>query len=104
MEEDLKPYTSTRIKLRKFLSNNSFTGVKEEDLYSRNFIFDVYVLVMKDLILFRRKQLRNRSYTLERMHQPRFLQVHLRKRELKCLLSKNISHCFELYGKGRKEF
>lgn len=106
----LKLYTTTRIKLRNFLSNNSYNRVKEEDLYNRNFIFDAFVFVMKNLNLFRRKQPRNRSYALGRMHQPRFSQVRQGKRELhifkreKCLLSKNISYCLELYGKGRKEF
>ena len=45
----LKPYTTTRIKSGNFLSNISYNGVKEEDLYNRNFIFDVYVLVTKNL-------------------------------------------------------
>ena len=45
----LKPYTTTRTKSRNFLSNISYNGVKEEDLYDKNFIFDVYVLVTKNL-------------------------------------------------------
>ena len=48
----LKLYTTTRIKSRNFLSNILYNGVKEEDLYDRHFIFDVYVLMTKNLNLF----------------------------------------------------
>ena len=37
----IQPYSTKRIKCRHFLSNISYTGVKEEDLYDRKFIFDV---------------------------------------------------------------
>ena len=43
----IQPYSTTRIKPRNFLSNISYTGVKEQNLYDRNFLFDVYVLVTK---------------------------------------------------------
>ena len=37
----IKPYSTTRIKSKNFLSSISYTGIKEEGLYDRNFIFDV---------------------------------------------------------------
>ena len=37
----IKPYSTTRIKSKNFLSNISYTGIKEEGLYDRNFVFDV---------------------------------------------------------------
>ena len=45
----IKPYSSSRIISRNYLSNISYTGVKEEDLYDRNFAFDTYVLITKNL-------------------------------------------------------
>ena len=45
----LKLYTTTRIKSRHFLSRILYNGVEEEDLYDRSFIFDIYVLVTKNL-------------------------------------------------------
>ena len=42
-------YTTTRIKSRDFLSNIAYVGIKREDFYSENFIFDVYLLITKNL-------------------------------------------------------
>ena len=42
-------YTTTRIKLRDFLSNIAYVGINREDFYSENFIFDVYLLITKNL-------------------------------------------------------
>ena len=39
-----RKYRTTRIKLRNFLSNISYVGIKKED-----FIFDIYLLVTKNL-------------------------------------------------------
>ena len=47
-----KKYTTTRIKSRKFLSNIAYVGVNKEDYYNKNFIFDVYLLLTKNLNLF----------------------------------------------------
>ena len=51
--QDNKPserkYTTTRIKLRNFLSNIAYAGINKEDFYNENFIFDVYLLVTKNL-------------------------------------------------------
>ena len=33
-----KPYTTTRIKSRNFLSNISYVGINKEDFYKKNFI------------------------------------------------------------------
>ena len=44
-----KRYTTTRIKSRNFLSNIAYVGVNKEDYYNENFIFDVYLLVTKNL-------------------------------------------------------
>ena len=51
-KENNKPYTTTRIKSKKFLSNISYVGVNKEDFYKKGFIFDVYSLVVKNLNLF----------------------------------------------------
>ena len=51
--QDNKPsdrkYTTARIKSRNFLSNTSYVGISKEDFYNENFIFDVYLLVTKNL-------------------------------------------------------
>ena len=43
-----KPYTSTRIKSRYFLSNISYAGINKEDFYNQNFVFDIYALMTKN--------------------------------------------------------
>ena len=45
----IKPYNTTRIKSRIFLTNISYVGVKEEDLFDRSFVFDVNVLTIKNI-------------------------------------------------------
>ena len=45
----VKPYTTTRIKTRSYLSNVAFNGVVQEDPYNRNFVFDISVLITKNL-------------------------------------------------------
>ena len=51
--QDNKPskrkYTTARIKSRNFLSNISYVGINKEDFYNENFIFDVCLLVTKNL-------------------------------------------------------
>ena len=44
-----RKYTTTRIKSRNFLSNISYVGINKEDFYKENFIFNVYLLVTKNL-------------------------------------------------------
>ena len=39
----------TQTKSRKFLTNVSYNGVKEEDLFDRSFVFDIYVLTTKNI-------------------------------------------------------
>ena len=48
-EPRVKPYTSTRIKTRNFLSNISYTGVKDEDFVDKNFTFDIITLLTKNV-------------------------------------------------------
>ena len=45
----IKPYTSSRIKTRNFLSNISYTGVKSEDFVDNNFTFDTITLLTKNI-------------------------------------------------------
>ena len=45
----IKPYTTTQIKSRNFLSNIAYVGITKEDFYNRNFVFDIYALVTKNL-------------------------------------------------------
>ena len=47
----LKPYTTTRIKARNFLSNIAYISVIDQDISTKNFCFDTYVLVTKNLNL-----------------------------------------------------
>ena len=44
-----KKYTTTRIKSRKFLSNIAYVGISKEDYCNENFVFDVYLLLTKNL-------------------------------------------------------
>ena len=44
-----KPYTTTMIKSRNFLSNISYVGINKEDFYNRNFVFDIDTLLTKNL-------------------------------------------------------
>ena len=44
-----KRYTTKRIKSRNVLSNIAYVGINKEDFYNKNFIFDVYLLVTKNL-------------------------------------------------------
>ena len=44
-----KKYTTTRIKSRNFLSNITYVGINKKDYYNKNFIFDVYLLLTKNL-------------------------------------------------------
>ena len=44
-----KKFITTRIKSRNFLSNIAYVGINKEDFYNENFIFDVYLLVTKNL-------------------------------------------------------
>ena len=48
-KETDRKYSTTRIKLRNFLSNISYVGINEEDFYHQNFIFDIYLLMIKNL-------------------------------------------------------
>ena len=43
---------TTRIKSRNFFSNITYVGINKEDYYNRNFVFDVYLLLRKNLNLF----------------------------------------------------
>ena len=45
----MKPCNTTRIKARNFLSNISYNDLTEEDFFNRSFVFDVYVLLIKNL-------------------------------------------------------
>ena len=47
-----RKYTTTKIKSRNFLSNIAYVGVNKEDFDKENFIFDIYLLVTKNLNLF----------------------------------------------------
>ena len=47
-----KKYTTTRIKSRNFLSNIAYVGISKEDYYNENFVFDIYLLLTKNLNTF----------------------------------------------------
>ena len=44
-----KPYKSSRINARNFLSSISYTGVKSEDFAGNNFTFDMITLLTKNI-------------------------------------------------------
>ena len=44
-----KRYTTTRIKSRNVLSNIAYVDINKEDYYNENFVFDVYLLITKNL-------------------------------------------------------
>ena len=44
-----RKYTTTRIKSRNFLSNISYVGINKEHFYNESLIFDIYVLMTKNL-------------------------------------------------------
>ena len=44
-----RKYTTTRIKSRDFLSNIAYVGINREDFYNQKFLFDVYLLITKNL-------------------------------------------------------
>ena len=49
LKRRIKPYTSSRIKTRNFLSNISYAGVKSEDFADNNFTFDTITLLTKNI-------------------------------------------------------
>ena len=49
LKRRIKPYMSSRIKTRNFLSNISCTGVKNEDFVDNNFTFDMITLLTKKI-------------------------------------------------------
>lgn len=48
----LKPYTTTRIKARNFLPNIAYNSVIDQDIFTKTFCFNTYVLLTKNLNLF----------------------------------------------------
>ena len=48
----MKPYNTAKIKSRNFMTNVSYNGVKEEDLFRSSFVFDIYVLTNNNINLF----------------------------------------------------
>ena len=46
---NLKPYTTSRIKTTNYLSNISYNGVTKENFCNKNFVFDIYILLTKNL-------------------------------------------------------
>ena len=49
LKRRIKPYTSSRIKTRNFISNISYIGVKSEDFVDNNFTFDTITLLTKNI-------------------------------------------------------
>ena len=65
VEKTEQKYTTMRIKLQNFLSNISYVGTNKEDFYKENFIFDISLLIMKNLNPF----LLNQKLTDQNKHQ-----------------------------------
>ena len=49
LKRRIKPYMSSRVKTRNFLSNISYTGIKSEDFADNNFTFDTITLLTKNI-------------------------------------------------------
>ena len=49
LKRKVKLYTSSRLKTRNFLSNIAYNGVKKEDFFDNNFVFDMLALLTKNL-------------------------------------------------------
>ena len=49
VQKIFKQYTATKIKSRNFLSNISYAGINNDDVVDKNFCFDVYVLMTKNI-------------------------------------------------------
>ena len=49
LKRRVKPYTSSRIKTRNFLSSISYTAAKSEDFVDNNFTFDMITLLTKNI-------------------------------------------------------
>ena len=104
----LKPYNVISIKTRNLLTNISFNGVTEEDLFNFfklffhpwRFFFDIDIQLTKNLNPFsieckvQDKKARNGLYAMERMQSFSILQAYLQKQKFylfqqeKCYLSK----------------
>lgn len=86
----VKPYNITRIKIkaRNFLTNISHNSVTEENLFNRNFVIDVYVLLCKNSNpcsierKIQEKKSRNDLHVMGWMCSSKFLQVHLQSWKL----------------------
>ena len=52
LKRRIKPYTSSRIKKKNFLSNISYTGVKSENFADNNFAFDTITLLTENFYTF----------------------------------------------------
>ena len=82
-----KRYTTTRIKSINFLSNIAYVGINKEDYFNENFIFDVYLLMTKNLnpFSFDRKLARKSKYEMIYMLWKelvsKILQAHLQGEE-----------------------
>ena len=85
-------YTTTRIKSRNVLSN---VGINKDDFYNENFIFDVYLLVAKNLNPF----LLDRKLNDQNKHQ----MIYMLCKE--CMLQKLYKHMYKdsnfLYLNGK---
>ena len=64
LKRRVKPYTSSGIKTRNFLSNISYTGVKSEDFADNNFMFDTITLLTKNINPWNEKLLTQKIETL----------------------------------------
>ena len=45
----IKPYNTARINSENVLTNISYNRVKEEDLFDRSFVFNIYILTTKTI-------------------------------------------------------
>ena len=49
IKKNTKPYMTTKIKSRNFLSNISYVGFNKEKFYNQSSVFDIYAMMTKNL-------------------------------------------------------
>ena len=92
-----KKYMTTRIKSRNFLSHIAYVGINKEDFYNKNFVFDVCLIIAKNLNPFsqdRKLAYKNKHemiYTLWKECIPQeFYQYICKEKDFLYLNSKNV--------------
>ena len=94
----LKPYTTTRIKSRNFLSNIAYNNVNDQDIFDRNFCFNTLFLVTKKFNPFfgkknqQSKQVQSNYMLLKDCMPNEFYKFTCKQKNFSYLKGKNVLH------------